>query len=98
MMADIADIILAIEQYLAKTGKGKSYLADKIAEVFESDDSPFNVNGTALTELRNNILDMNKNMSQNSKHIDKMSRGLQSFAAKLKNTKITKFWNHNRQS
>jgi hypothetical protein len=88
MMADIADIILAIEQYLAKTGKGKSYLADKIAEVFESDDSPFNVNGTALTELRNNILDMNKNMSQNSKHIDKMSRGLQSFAAKLKNIKL----------
>jgi hypothetical protein len=87
-MADVVDIISAIEQYLAKSGKGNSYLADKITEIFEADNSPFNNNGTILSDLRTNIIELNKSMGKTEKKMNSLSSTIQTFITKIKNVKL----------
>ena len=43
MATTINDALTAIDDYMAKNGKGQSYLAKKFIDLFESKDSPLNV-------------------------------------------------------
>lgn len=92
-MEQIPDIVLAIEEYLAKNGKGNSYLADKITEIFESDDSLLNVNGTFMSELKQSFLDMKNSADKFKKKIDSLSSNINQFANNIKQVKFPDFSN-----
>ena len=54
-MAEIPDIISAIEGYLEKNGNGPTYLASKITALFEDSESPLNLKGKYLQNLANTL-------------------------------------------
>lgn len=87
-MADVVDIISAIEQYLAKSGKGNSYLADKITEIFEDSDSPFNIQGTIISELRKSMMDLNKSLNKTQTKMNDLSSNVQGLIRKIKSVKL----------
>ena len=70
------DIITAIEGYLAKSGKGNTYLAKKLTDLFESDESPLNPKGRYMTMVRKAIEDLEK-------AVESMSSGTTGFVSKL---------------
>lgn len=92
-MDQIPDIILAIEDYLAKSGKGNSYLVDKISEVFESENSVLNVNGTFMEELRQSFLDMKSSTNRLKNKINNLTTSIGKFTNNIKQIQFPDFSN-----
>jgi len=55
-----SDLIAVFDEYLKKSGAGKNYMADKIFELFNNKNSPFNIDGKLIKNLENNIDDFTK--------------------------------------
>ena len=55
-----SDLIAVFDEYLKKSGAGKNYMADKIFELFNNKNSPFNMDGKLIKNLENGIDDFTK--------------------------------------
>jgi len=55
-----ADLIVVFDEYLKKSGVGKNYIADKIFELFNDKNSPFNINGKLVKNLEDSINNFGK--------------------------------------
>jgi hypothetical protein len=55
-----SDLIAVFDEYLKKSGAGKNYIADKIFKLFDDKNSPFNIDGKLIENLKDNINDFGK--------------------------------------
>jgi septal ring factor EnvC (AmiA/AmiB activator) len=83
------DLISAIDAFLAKNGKGNSYLVKKITSLFESSESPLNLRSGALKNLKKSIETFEKKMSSVDKNLDKFSDKLKQAVSQIKISKLT---------
>lgn len=83
------DLISAIDAFLAKNGKGNSYLVKKITSLFESSESPLNLRSGALKNLKKSIETFEKKMSSVDKNLDKFSDKLKQVVSQIKISKLT---------
>ncbi len=87
------DLISAIEAYLAKNGKGNSYLVKKITDLFENADSPLNLRSGALKNLKKSIETFETKMLGVNKNLDKLSDKLKQAVSQIKIPKLTQLSN-----
>lgn len=87
------DLISAIEAYLAKNGKGNSYLVKKITDLFENADSPLNLRSGALKNLKKSIETFETKMLGVNKNLDKFSDKLKYAVSQIKIPKLTQLSN-----
>lgn len=55
-----SDLIAVFDEYLKKSGAGKNYIADKIFKLFDDKNSPFNIDGKLIENVKDNIDDFGK--------------------------------------
>lgn len=77
-----SDLIDVFDEYLKRSGAGKNYIANKIFELFDSQDSPFNKDGKLINKLKENI--------------DKLSDGFKNLDKKIKGFKLPSFTSLNK--
>lgn len=82
------DLISAIDAFLAKNGKGNSYLVKKITSLFESSESPLNLRSGALKNLKDSIKTFDKNLTSTNKNIERLSDKLKLAAVQIKIPKL----------
>lgn len=82
------DLISAIDAFLAKNGKGNSYLVKKITSLFESSESPLNLRSGALKNLKDSIKTFDKNLTSVNKNIERLSDKLKLAAVQIKIPKL----------
>jgi hypothetical protein len=73
-MAKIENFVDALEAYLAKQGKGGSYLADKLTGLFEDKTSPLNLNDGPLKDFGDKLKDFNNNLNDLNKFTQKLNK------------------------
>lgn len=78
-MAEISEIMTAIDSFLSKKGKGDSYLVKKITGLFEGDDAPFNTEKGVLKEFKKKFKKLNDGAEKNAENFTELSKTIKKF-------------------
>lgn len=78
-MAEISDIMTAIDSFLTKKGKGDSYLVKKITSLFEGEDAPFDSEKGILSEFRKKIKKLNDSVEKFTENSNNFSKKIKIF-------------------
>jgi hypothetical protein len=78
-MAEISEIMAAIDSFLSKKGKEDSYLVKKITGLFEGDDAPFNTEKGVLKEFKKKFKKLNDGAEKNTENFNELSKTIKKF-------------------
>lgn len=84
----------ALDQYMAQNGKGTNYLAKKMLDIFEGDQSPFDVERGPLNTLSTKILELGETLANASDSLQSLalvSNTISDFEYKIKKIVLPDF-------
>jgi hypothetical protein len=99
----MSELLTAIDAYMKSNGKGTKYLAKKMGDFFESDESPFNVKDGVVKKLTQNIDKFSSKIEKISKNIEYAFSGkntlnsLNAFFTKLQSNFSSTFTRHKKE-
>jgi hypothetical protein len=86
MATTINDAFTAIDDYMAKNGKGQSFLAKKFVDLFEGVDSPLNVKNGAMVAVVDKFKKLGKSIDSFDTTVNSMGMKVRILMAALKPT------------
>lgn len=86
MATTINDAFSAIDDYMAKNGKGQNYLAKKFIDLFEGADSPLNVKNGAMVAVVDKFKKLGKSIDNFDTTVNSMGMKVRIMMAALKPT------------
>lgn len=78
-MAELSELMTAIDSFLAQKGKGESYLVKKITSLFEGEEAPLDSEKGVLHEFKKKIKDLTKSVEKFSDNSKDFSKKIKTF-------------------